>query len=224
VIPEKPTRPGEQPRCVLLYGEPKIGKSTLCASIPNSLFLATEPGLNHLTAAQIPIINWAAMLSACNAVATEKHEYKTLVIDTADAAVAMCTEHVLSEHGVKHESDLPYGKGWALVSGEWARVILKLAHLPMNLILVSHVKSEDIKARTGDYQRACPSMGRRAIQKVAGVVDYVLYATHDGDRRRILRTKPDREWDAGDRSGVLPAIMPLTAESMQRILGGENDR
>lgn len=34
---------------ILLYGQPKIGKSTFCSQMDMPLFLATEPGLEALS-------------------------------------------------------------------------------------------------------------------------------------------------------------------------------
>ena len=40
---------------VLVYGQTKIGKTTLCSQAEGALFLATEPGLNALDVFQVPI-------------------------------------------------------------------------------------------------------------------------------------------------------------------------
>ena len=52
---------------VLVYGQTKIGKSTLCSNAEGALFLATEPGLNALDVYQVPIQTWEDLLNACAA-------------------------------------------------------------------------------------------------------------------------------------------------------------
>jgi hypothetical protein len=43
---------------VMVYGQTKIGKTTLCSQAEGALFLATEPGLNALDVFQVPILTW----------------------------------------------------------------------------------------------------------------------------------------------------------------------
>ncbi len=50
---------------------------------------------------------------------------------------------------MEHESDLGYGKGYALVNNEFHRVLTKLAHLPYGLVLISHAQEIEIETRTG---------------------------------------------------------------------------
>jgi len=53
----------------LIYGKPKIGKSTFAASFPNALFLDTEGGLQSLSVHRVPIHNWKDLLTACGELA-----------------------------------------------------------------------------------------------------------------------------------------------------------
>ena len=45
---------------ILIYGQPKIGKTTLAAQFPRNLLLAFEPGYNALNNKMVqPITKWA---------------------------------------------------------------------------------------------------------------------------------------------------------------------
>lgn len=57
---------------VLVYGQTKIGKSTLCSNADNALFLATEPGLNALDVYQAPIQTWEDQALAARSVFTAR--------------------------------------------------------------------------------------------------------------------------------------------------------
>lgn len=69
---------------ILLYGSPKLGKSSFASKAPGSLFLECEPGLNHLEVYKVPTYSWEAFLEACKLVAKGDHNFKTIVIDTVD--------------------------------------------------------------------------------------------------------------------------------------------
>ena len=138
---------------VLLYGPTKFGKSSMCAQADSALFLATEAGLNNLEVFQVSIANWDDFLGACREIAEGKHGFKTIIIDTVDNAYRMCVEHVLAKHKIDHESDLGFGKGYALVNNEFYRVLNKLALLPYGLFLISHAQEKEVETRTGKITR-----------------------------------------------------------------------
>lgn len=212
-----PPKPSLHDLTVLVHGPHKFGKSTLCAQSDGALFLATEPGLNHLEVFQQPISTWDELLAAAKEIAEGKHAFRTIVIDTVDNAYRMCAEYICRKCEVEHESDLEYGKGYALVNGEFHRVLNKLALLPYGLFLVSHSQEKEIETRTGKYTKVVPTLPDKARKLVLGLVDIILFCDlepttgADGKPayRRVLRTKPTLVYEAGDRTGRLPDVLDL---------------
>lgn len=202
---------------VLWYGKTKIGKSSTCAQADGALFLATEAGLNHLETYQVPITSWEDMLQACADVAAGKHPFRTIIVDTVDQAYRLCTDYVCTKFNIDHESDLGYGKGYALVNNEFTRVLTKLSLLPYGLYLISHAQEKEIETRTGPVTRIVPTLPDKARKIVLGLVDMILYCDLDitsgpnGEQqaRRVIRTKPSLHYEAGDRTGRLPEVFDL---------------
>jgi len=211
---------------ILLYGKPKIGKSTLASQFPGALFLPTEPGLNHLEVFQAPadgggIKSWAHFCEIMSEVSKGGHPFKTLIIDTIDNLHKMCAEHVCRARQVEYAGDMPHAKGWALVSNEFERVIRRIAQLPMGLIMISHAVDREVETRAGTMQKTTPTMTEGARKCIAGLVDMILYcdvqqeADDNGNvrYRRIIRTKPHPNYDAGDRTGTLPPSLDLSFDA-----------
>ncbi|HET9623259.1 MAG TPA: ATP-binding protein [Kofleriaceae bacterium] len=210
--------PRKQQLCdltVLIHGPQKFGKSSLCAEAEGALFLATEPGLNSLEVFQQPIRTWDDLLCAAKEIADGKHPFRTIVLDTVDNAYRMCAEYICLRKGVEHESDLEYGKGYALVNGEFYRVLNKLALLPYGLFLISHSQDKEIETRTGKYTKVVPTLPEKASKFALGLVDVILFCDFevitgpDGKpvHRRVLRTKPSTAYEAGDRTRRLPEVL-----------------
>jgi hypothetical protein len=213
---------------VLTYGPAKIGKSSWCAQADGALFLATEAGLNNLEVFQQPITTWEQLLAACAEIAEGNHPFKTIVLDTVDNAYRMCADFVCARHKVDHESDLAYGKGYALINNEFHRVLNKLALLPYGLFLVSHSVEREFETRTGKVMRIVPTLPDKARRIVLGMVDMVLFcdletvAGEDGKPtvRRVMRTKPSAAYEAGDRTGRLPDTIPLDFQTFVGAFAG----
>lgn len=207
---------------LLIYGRPKIGKTTLAASFPEAVFLATEPGLNHLEAYEVAVTSWDTFLEACNELASGKHPFKTIVIDTIDNLAKFCSDYICKKYKVEYEGDLGHGKGWALVKAEFHRVLLKLSQLPYGLILISHAKEKEVESRTGSYTKMVTSLPDRFAEIALAIPDMILYldqestTDEEGQKawRRVIRTKPTPYYEAGDRSKCLPDTLDLSYDAL----------
>jgi hypothetical protein len=160
-------------------------------------------------------------LNACAEISEGNHPFKTVIIDTIDNAYKFCTDFVLKKFKIEHESDLGYGKGYALINNEFQRVLTKLAFLPCGLFLISHAKEMEMDSRTGKYTRVVPTLPDKARKIVLGMADMVLFCDldvqpgADGEPsvRRVIRTKPSLYYEAGDRTGRLPETLDLDFSS-----------
>ena len=230
VLPTEPSKPvtelGKQ--TILLYGAPKLGKSSFASKAPGALFFECEPGLNHLEVFKVPTYSWEAFLEACKLIAKGDHNFKTIVIDTVDNAFKMCSDYVCAKHGIEYEGDMGHGKGWALVKNEWHRVLTRLASLPYGLILISHAIDKTIETRTGEYTKTTPSLPDRARNVVLGLVDIILFGDSVAKKdtagnvtiERVVRTKPHPTYEAGDRTGRLPELLPLDYAAFSSAFSG----
>jgi len=203
---------------VLLHGQKKIGKSSFCANIPNALFAATEPGLGHLEVHQVPIQSWRDFIDLCNALVDEKHDYQSLVIDTLNNLYGFACRAVCEKHKVEYVGDFKaIGKGHVLANNMFYETLLKLANLPYGLWMISHSVDREHETRMEKYQKSVPQLPDKAAGQILGMADLILYADLHEERdendkprfRRVLHTKPSKYFEAGDRSGLLPAIIDL---------------
>lgn len=201
---------------ILVYGPAKFGKSEFCSKAEDALFLATEPGLNSIEAYQEPIPSWEKLLSVCAELAEGKHRFKTIVLDTVDQAYKLCAEHICRQLKITHESDLPQSKGYSVVNNEFHRVLRKLAFLPYGLFLVAHSQEKEIETRTGRFMKAIPTLPEKPRKIVLELVDVILFCDFEVSTdesgaksfRRVLRTKPSPNFEAGDRTRRFPAVLP----------------
>jgi energy-coupling factor transporter ATP-binding protein EcfA2 len=204
-------------KSMLLYGPPGIGKSTFASQAEGAIFLECEPGLSELEVYKVPITNWKDMEEAVNLLATTKHDFRTIVVDTIDNAFKYCEDSICEKKRVEYVGDMDHGKGWALVKNEWHRWCLKLCNLGFGVIMISHSQTKEIDTRTGKRTVAQPTIPDRARGVVDGIVDMILFAEVieiiDANKKkqevRVIRTKPSLTYEAKDRSQFLPDTMYL---------------
>lgn len=201
----------------LLYGPPKIGKSTLCSQFDSPLFIATEAGLNALEVYQVSVSNWEAFLIVCKDVAEGKHEFKTIVIDTVDNLFRFCSDYICKKNKINHESELEWGKGWKLVKDEFFRALTKLSSLPYGLVFISHAEPTEVKVRTGTITRWNPTMNKKAWEVIEPLVDFIFFATIESTKEgeeRVLQCRSSENWNAGSRLEGWSEKLPISYEAI----------
>jgi|2_EtaG_2_1085320.scaffolds.fasta_scaffold02436_11 hypothetical protein len=205
---------------ILLYGAPKIGKSSFAAQFPDALFLPTEPGLNSLDVFQAPadgtgVKDWPELSRIYSEVARGGHGFKTTVIDTIGNAYEFAAAHVCGARNVEYAGDLAHGKGWGLIKAEFKRLITAAAKLPFGLIMIAHATNDKIEQGGSEIIKTRPTLSNACREVLLGLCDMILFFDvekvndDNGNVRfdRVLRTKPNANFEAGDRSGTLPAVI-----------------
>jgi len=212
-------------KTLLIFGSPKVGKSTFAASFPGATFLATEAGLNDLTCnryeypdGRYVISSWDELLAATAELVTAG--VKMIVLDTCDNAYAMCEQHVCAKFGVEYKTDdkLSFGKGSSIINGEFKRYLTKLSSLGLGLILTSHATQEQRDTRMGKVAVSVPTIPDKIRPTITGMVDMILYCdarmAADGVTvERVIHSKPNPFFEAGDRTGRLPEVLPLNYQA-----------
>lgn len=204
----------------LIYGPPKVGKSTFASEIDpdHTLFLACEPGLGALEVFSVDINSWSKFREVGSDLFKDPQHYKIVVVDTVDELYRMCTDHVCAEMGIKHPADADYGKGWAAVADEFRLRVGKLCNLGLGVWFISHAKDVEVKKKVGSKTVTTPTVSGQARQFITGFCDFIFLATWEGDEeasRRVLRTQGAEEHEAGGRMprGALPLTDPLPLDA-----------
>lgn len=192
---------------ILVYGRPGIGKSTLCSYWDEALFIATEPGLHHLSVYSVNVNTWEKFLEVCKEISTGQHKFKTLVIDTIDNLTVFVNDYICRKNDISHISEMPMGKGWAMATSELIRVISKLSMMGIGLIMVGHCKQEEIETKTKKFNRWTVNLGGKTQDAVLAMPEIILFMDSDmksGVEVGFIRTKPSMYYEAKDKSKRLP--------------------
>ena len=225
LLPKSPTEKATkfEEFSMLLYGPPKIGKSTFASKFEKPLFIATEPGLRHITAYKIQVESWIQFKKVVMELEKKKKLFKTKVVDTVDILFKHCARYICEKHNFKHPSDESWGKGYELILDEFAKWILRLVYMPGGTIFISHSQAREIKSRVQQITRISPTITSSCRKVIISLVDIIAYCGFDTDEddgeettKRIAIVEPTETIEAGDRTGRLPKKLPLRFKAFKK--------
>lgn len=173
-----------RPRRVLLYGTHGIGKTTLGAGTDSPIFIQTEDGLAEIDAPRFPLASsFDGALQALHALATQPHEFGTVVIDSADWLERLIWQDVARDERVPSIDAIPYGKGFGIARDRYKHVLDLLDGLRndrgMGVLLIAHAAIERFQnPETDPYDRFAPKLHKHASALVQEWCDEVLFCSY----------------------------------------------
>lgn len=142
----KPTM-HEKPIRAVIHGDHGVGKSTFCSQAPNPIFLRTEDGLAGIDTNALPVCSdLETFMNQLAAIEQGRHDFKSLVVDSADWLERLIHEYVCKQHNVKTVEAAAggYGKGYQEALNYWREILNTLDRISANrgmvILLICHSK------------------------------------------------------------------------------------
>ena len=199
---------GQRPIICTLFGEGGMGKTTLSSMFPSPVFIRTEDGKASLAGndnvSLFPLATSTQdVLDAIEALATQKHDHKTLVIDSITQLATMVeAEIVAADPKAKsiNQAGGGYGAGYSTAAEkhrqirDWAG---SLAYEKgMNVIFIGHADTEMLDLPDMDaFARYTVRMHKKSLPHYTDNVDLVglirlktFVRGGDGDKKRAIST------------------------------------
>lgn len=202
------TKPLAKPPMLSIVGTPGVGKTTLAALFPKAVFIQAEDGgavfdtwdedvkpmlFPVLPRAEVDgdgkmtVSTKGVLLDQLRALATQKHDYKTLVLDAATSLHNLFEHEVATLYGVDNVADAAGGfhKGYLVVKEYHAEVKAAFDYLRekkgMTIIFLAHAGIKKIKNRpdADEYTVYTLDMHEASIAIYTNFVDAVLYLRQD---------------------------------------------
>lgn len=137
------------------YGDAGAGKTTAAIQFPAPYLIDTEKGaendqyvklLNEKGGAIFQTVDFDELVTEIKSLLTEKHHYKTLVIDPLTTIyndlLDKCAARLKSAAKEKDATGTEFGRHYGEANKEMKRLMQLLVRLDMNVIITSHAKKE----------------------------------------------------------------------------------
>lgn len=188
---------------VLIYGVPKIGKTTLAMSDPNSLLLTFDPLQKSLPIMQRQCPDWMTLMYYLSLLEYEAQQgtypYSRVVLDGCDFMYRYCQIWCQTELMVDHISEEKWARGWDKLKETFVQVVDRFMNLPGGCWFVAHAEYRDIETRRGEkVRKLMPLMKGAAEDIIVGKVD--LWAAYEyNGKERVLIVRGDERTGSGCR-------------------------
>lgn len=202
----KISKPADRPVIVTILGDAGMGKTSLAASFPNPIFIRAEDGLQAIPLETrpdaLPLLSGADDLwEQLQALITEEHNYKTLVIDSVTALERMFIQYVIDSDPKKPKSINQamggYGAGLSAVATMHQRVRKAAGILNerkgMHVVFIAHAETETVELPDQDaYTRYSLRLSKKSVAPyvddtdVVGFIRLRTFTMGDGERKKAI--------------------------------------
>jgi hypothetical protein len=183
-----------KPPRILVHGSEGIGKSTFFSKAPAPLFIQTEDGLDELEVAKWPqdgpCSTYQQVLDIITELYQQDHQFRTVVIDSADWLETLAWRHVCIENEQDNIEVFGYGKGYIIAADAFRMILdgLNALRLKKNMVIGltahSQVKRFD-DPNTEPYDRYLLKMHNRTSSVLSEWCDIIGFAS----RRTIVQSE-----------------------------------
>jgi len=184
----------------LIYGERKIGKTTLLAQFEDPFFLLSEPAAKGLSIRKREVENWKEFNSYIDLLEKRPDYCKMVVLDTGDGFYNMCHEDAKADLGLEDIRDKAWGGGYVEIRARFKDAHKRLYNRGTGFAVTAHSEIQHVKPKFGpEYDRLSIQLGGQAFKYYAGIVDTIAYYHYDDNGKRILTIRGDETVVAGTR-------------------------
>ena len=217
---------------VLLYGQPKTGKTTTAAQFPQALLCAFETGYLAIPGIMAqPVNKWSEFRQILRQLDSDqaRQQFKNVIVDTVDIAYDLCEKYICNQNGVSTVGDLAYGKGYALAKKEFDEALRKIPQMGYGLVMISHAQDKTFKDENGEeYQQIVPTLAnqpRLVVDRMSDIIGYAHpFQEEDGTVHTTLFMRGTPRFVAGSRFKYTPDSIEFSYDNLVNAIGDAIDR
>ena len=217
---------------VLLYGQPKTGKTTTAAQFPQALLCAFETGYLAIPGVMAqPVNKWSEFKQILKQLDSDqaRQQFKNVIVDTVDIAYDLCEKYVCNQNGVSTVGDLAYGKGYALAKKEFDEALRRIPQMGYGLVMISHAQDKTFKDENGEeYQQIVPTLAnqpRLVVDRMSDIIGYAHpFQEEDGTVHTTLFMRGTPRFVAGSRFKYTPDSIEFSYDNLVNAIGDAIDR
>ncbi len=214
--PRKQSAPVLRSLSILLYGVPKVGKTTEAAKFPGAILLNCEPSGTDLLKGEHEVFDVTSLAHLEQIVGgITNSPYKTVVLDGFTWLINQAATAKTKEMGERNRL-----RAYAVITEQTKSILDGILRSGKIVVATGHSRIVDDEEKEGKVE-VRPDINPRLSDGVFGLFSIIAYCYPTNDGSKMLTKPQDNEKRrilAGDRSGVLPVTMPLSADKLMEYM------
>jgi hypothetical protein len=214
VLPtKKVAAESKSPKNLIIFSKPKVGKTTLLASLDNCLILDLENGSDYVAAMKLKASSIADIKKIGNAIKEANYPYDYVAVDTITALEEMCipmAEEMYSKSSMgknwytegkpKYGTilNMPNGAGYPWLREAFTKVIDYIKTWAKRVILVGHVKDTVLEKNGSEFNALDLDLTGKLKRITTSQSDAIGYLYRKGNKN-VLSFKTSDEISCGAR-------------------------
>ena len=187
----------QDPRNLILFGPPKVGKTTIAACLENNLIFDLEDGTKYIDALKVNINSVNEYIETCRAIKAAGSPYKYITIDNltrlAEIAKPLALKDFLETPNGKNFTGTDvltaaHGAGYGALWKAIKKLIDLAAQVAENVILIGHVKSG---SEDGDVLKDLNMPGEKSKIELTSLSDAIGFIHRDEDSNLCVNFESD---------------------------------
>ena len=188
----------KSPKNMIIYGPPKIGKTTVLSQLDNCLILDLENGSDMVDALKIKVNNLKELANVGREIIKQGKPYKYIAIDTISKLEEWCEAEAkqmykLTAMGKNFDKNneglsilsLPNGGGYLYLRLAYKKWIDRLNLLADRIILVGHLRDKMLEKKGKEVSVKDLDLTGKIKQMTCSNTDAIGYAYREGEDTMI---------------------------------------
>jgi hypothetical protein len=215
-----------KPPRITIYGVAGVGKTSFAAQAPKPIFIPVEDGLGTLDVDHFPLVQTLDdVFSAFAALASETHDYQTVVVDSLDWLEQKVWAQVCRDNKWTSISEPGYGRGYAAALDQWKVYLDGIdylrTHKGMTILQIAHSDTVKFESpETEPYSRYTLKLHKLAsplISEHSDVLGFVNYRTSTVKTETGFKKSVVRGVGSGERVMYLSERPAYTAKQRYNL-------
>ena len=164
-LPTKPIPPSRRnPKVLLLYGQPKVGKTTILAQLDNCLILECDDGgADFVSALKIQLTSFDHFIEVTSEIIKQGKPYKYIALDTTSKFEEWCETDATKEYKKSNQgknftgdnvltltSSDGFSPGYLWLRESFKKGMIRLLQCAPHIILIAHMRDKMLRSTSTD--------------------------------------------------------------------------
>lgn len=200
----------ESPKRLVIYSQPKVGKTSLAAALDGNLILDLEDGSDFVSAMRIKASSYNEIHQICEKIKAAGRPYKYITLDTATEletiilplALALYNQTPMGKDYKGHILSLPNGAGYLYLRNAFDMMLDKVQSVCDRMIVLCHIKDKIITKADKEVSAKDIDLTGKIKQTICKNADAIGYLRREGNKC-ILSFETSDEITCGARPAHL---------------------